>query len=167
MDIATTITAHGFDWQLVDDNGERQLAGDSGLHTAVCVSLFSDARANRDHKLPHNQTDRRGWCGEEHVIDEGEQWGSHLWLAVPNKLTDDARELAEYSAKKSLQHLVQQGVVSRMAITSEWRSTSAANERLALRIQLYKPEQLAPVYDVTWGTTIARGNLPTEFGTTL
>ena len=40
------------------------LATEEGLYTAVVISLFTDARADKDDELPAGENDsRRGWWG--------------------------------------------------------------------------------------------------------
>jgi phage gp46-like protein len=125
------------------------------LQTAVILSLFTDRRAGRDDKLPLHQTDRRGWVGDEFMADEGDAWGSALWLVYSGKSTADVLERARFAAQEALAWLVRDGIASRVDVTAEW--VGARGDRLAVRPSIYKPDQVRPVYDVLWGTTITRG----------
>ncbi|WP_069353850.1 phage GP46 family protein [Burkholderia cenocepacia] len=139
----------------------RALELDDSLCTAVILSLFCDRRADADTILPHNQTDRRGWCGDEFAApssdaprDESDEWGSHLWLCYVSKSSADVLERARFAAWESLQWMVRTDVASRVDVTATW--TGAADERLALRPRIYQGESDRPVYDVLWGTTLRR-----------
>lgn len=135
------------------------LALEDGLQTAVIISLFTDSRAGRDDLLPLNQTDRRGWVGDEFMggAQQGaraDAWGSALWLVYISKVTPDVLERARFAAQEALAWLVQGGIVSRVVVTAQW--AGPALDRLAIRVAIYKPQELAPVYDVLWGTTLRR-----------
>ena len=134
------------------------LALEDGLQTAVILSLFTDSRADRDAVLPLNQTDRRGWVGDEFMSDaqaaRQDAWGSALWLVYISKVTPDVLERARFAAQEALAWLVRDGIASRVVVTAQW--AGPALDRLALRCAIYKPDQLQPVYDVLWGTTLRR-----------
>lgn len=129
------------------------------LATAITISLFSDRRATADDALPLHETDRRGWVGEAFVgADAGadvDPWGSRLWLIYAGKVQAEPLELARYAAKEALQWLVRDGIASKVDATASWVGPRA--DRLALRAQVWKPDQVQPVYDVLWRTTITRG----------
>lgn len=128
------------------------------LQTAVIVSLFTDARAGRDDKLPLNQTDRRGWIGDEFMVDDFDSrpdpWGSLLWLVYITKTTTDVLEAARFAAQESLDWMVRTGIASRVTVTAQW--AGARMDRLALRVSITRTGQVQPVYDVLWGTTFTR-----------
>jgi phage gp46-like protein len=134
------------------------LALEDGLQTAVIISLFTDSRADRDAVLPLNQADRRGWVGDEFMGDapgaRADAWGSALWLVYISKVTPDVLERARFAAQEALAWLVRDGIASRVVATAQW--AGPALDRLALRCAIYKPDQLAPVYDVLWGTSLRR-----------
>jgi phage gp46-like protein len=128
------------------------------LSTAVIISLFTDRRAGRDDVLPLNQTDRRGWVGDEFMADDfdtrEDAWGSILWLCYFTKTTTDVLERARFGAQESLAWLVAAGIASRIEVTTQW--AGALQDRLAVRPTIYKPGQVEPVYDVLWGTSLRR-----------
>lgn len=132
------------------------LALEDTLQTAIVISLFTDARAGQDDHLPRGQTDKRGWCGEEFVAPDAAPWGSKLWL-LPAKAMPDVLERARFAAQEALAWLVPAGLAQRVSVDAQWHGSSAANQRLALRIAIYRGGQIKPVYDVLWGTSIARG----------
>jgi phage gp46-like protein len=131
---------------------------EDGLQTAIIISLFTDARADRDAVLPLRQTDRRGWVGDEFMPDSqgtrADLWGSALWLVYISKVTPDVLERARFAALESLDWLVRDGIASRVEVTAQW--AGPRNDQLALRVGIYKPDQIAPVYDVLWGTSLRR-----------
>lgn len=141
----------------VDQLATYALALEDTLNTAVILSLFTNRRAGRDDKLPLGQTDRQGWVGEEFTSSgfdaRADEWGSALWL-LNGKATGDVLEHARFAAQEALAWLVRDEIVSRIVVTAEW--VGERRDRLAVRPQLYKPDQVRPVYDVLWGTSIRR-----------
>lgn len=127
------------------------------LATAVVLSLFTDRRATRDDVLPHNQSDRRGWVGEEFVAPDFDNrpdtWGSGLWL-LAGKAVPEVLEHARFAAQEALAWMVRDGIASRVEVTAQW--VGERQDRLAVRPTIYQPDVVAPVYDVLWGTSIRR-----------
>jgi phage gp46-like protein len=135
------------------------VALEGGLATAVILSLFTDARAGADDTLPHGQTDRRGWAGDEFMPAATGQdaWGSLLWLLYAGKVTPDIPERARYYAAAALDWLVRDGIASRVDVAATWvRGASGIADRLAIRPTIWQPGQVSPVYDVLWGTGLTR-----------
>ena len=128
------------------------------LATAVILSLFTDKRAGRDDVLPRGATDRRGWVGDEYMhegFDAGaDAWGSALWLVYGGKVLDDVLERARFAAQEALDWLVRDEIASRVSVSTLWAGDR--QERLAVRPTIYQAQQERPVYDVLWGTSIAR-----------
>ncbi|HEX7866531.1 MAG TPA: phage GP46 family protein [Variovorax sp.] len=126
--------------------------------TAIVISLFTDARAGRDDKLPMNQTDRRGWVGDEFMGQtfdaRGDRWGNLLWLYYVSKVQTDLLEAARFTAKESLDWMLRDGIASRVDVTTLWTGPQA--DRLAVRPTIYRPGETRPVYDVLWGTSLRR-----------
>ncbi|MFI5443666.1 phage GP46 family protein [Polaromonas sp. UC242_47] len=128
------------------------------LATPIILSLFTDARASLDDMLPANETNRRGWVGDEFMAssatDQRDDWGTLLWLYYTGKVTDDVLGMVEFTCKEGLRWLIRAGIASRVDVTALW--TGEGLDRLAVRPQIYKPNQVTPVYDVLWGTSIRR-----------
>lgn len=128
------------------------------LQTAIILSLFTDARASVDDKLPLNETNRRGWVGDEFMSDgfsdRADNWGNLLWLCYIGKVTENVLEFARFTAAESLAWLKRDGIASRVTVTTLW--TGEASDRLAVRPQIFKPGQVSPVYDALWGTSARR-----------
>lgn len=138
----------------VDRLATYSLQLEDTLSTAIILSLFTDRRAGVDDRLPARETDRRGWIGDEVMGAGGETWGSGLWLCGTGKATDDVLERARFEAQEALAWLVRDGIASRIEVTAEW--VGERGDRLAVRPVVYQPDQVAPVYDVLWGTSIRR-----------
>jgi phage gp46-like protein len=141
------------------------LALESGLATAVLISLFTDGRALPDDELPLGQTERRGWVGDEFMgaadteaaPQSNDGWGSLLWLVLTGKAAPDVPERARFYASQALAWMVRDGVVGRVDVVAQWVPTKAgARDRLALRVTLWEPGEARPVYDVLWGTGLQR-----------
>lgn len=129
------------------------------LSTAVILSLFSDRRAGPDDVMPLHQKDRRGWVGDEFMAEDFDprvdSLGSLLWLCYVTKTTTDVRERARFAAQEALAWMKRDGIASRIEITTEWAGSRL--DRLAVRPTIYKPGQVAPVYDVLWATSLRKG----------
>lgn len=146
------------------------LALEGGLATAVIVSLFTDRRAGPDDALPPGVTDRRGWVGDEFMPPAdtsvgttrgSDAWGSLLWLLLQGKATVDVLERARFAAQEALAWLVRDGIASRVDVTAQWvpgtgGARGGAPDRLAIRPTIWQPDQVRPVYDVLWGTSVER-----------
>lgn len=96
----------------------NDLARDDGLQTAVLLSLFTDRAAEEGDVLPDEETDRRGWWGDEFADDAGDRIGSRLWLLARSKRTDDVLARAEEYARESLQWLIDDKVAERIEVTA-------------------------------------------------
>lgn len=97
-----------------------QMDTDTGLQTAVFLSLFTDARAQDDDELPGGSTDRRGWFGDSFADTAGDRFGSRLWLLYREKQTDQVLERARGYARESLQWLIDDGVASSVDVAASW-----------------------------------------------
>ena len=148
------------------------------LQSAVLISVFCDARAGKDDVLPRGQTDRRGWPGSELVRPlyqnasgqagnntlsrRAREVGSLLWLYLISKTTLTILELARFACWESLQWMVETKVAQRIEVFAAWiddagrtdSASSAPQNRLSLRIQIYKPNIQSAVYDVVWAFTL-------------
>lgn len=142
----------------IDQLATYALELEDTLQTAIIISLFTDKRASVDDKLPLNETNRRGWAGDEFMADgfspARDDWGTLLWLCYIGKVEGDVPGFAEFTCKEGLQWLVRDGIASRVNVTAEWVGERA--DRLAVRPQIFKPQQVTPVYDVLWGTSVRR-----------
>lgn len=138
----------GAEW-LLDSN---LLAEDDSMDTAIIISLFTDRQADTDDKLPHGQTDRRGWWGDAYlpalVDGRTDHIGSRLWL-LDGKRTPQNLILARQYAEEALAWMIADGVASAIAVaTSYVRDTI-----LRLGVAVTRPDGalLRRRYDVVWG----------------
>jgi phage gp46-like protein len=127
------------------------LALEDTLQTAIGLSLFSDGRAGDGEGIGLPSGDRRGWVGDE-FQDGGDSFGGLLWLVLSGKVMDDVLARAKFYATEALGWMVRDGIAANVVVDVAW-----VNDRLTIRPQIYKADQLAPVYDVLWGTTLRRG----------
>lgn len=93
------------------------LQSGSDVVTAVLISLFTDRVANADDDIPDGSDDPRGWWG-----DAGQKYkiGSRLWLLDRVKQTDEVLKLARDYATEALQWLIDDGVVAKFTVLTEW-----------------------------------------------
>jgi phage gp46-like protein len=111
------------------------LQADDGLLTAVVVSLFSDARAPRDVRLPAESTDRRGFWGDSFAQLAGDQTGSLLWLLDRELNIERTRAQLEERARDALAWLVEDGIATRVDAVGEILDDDLA----ALQVEIYEP----------------------------
>lgn len=123
--------------------GGADLASDSGLGTAIVLSLFTNARALDDDELPPGETDRRGWWGNILSRFEGDRFGSRLWLLARRKQTTETLNEARGMAQEALAWLVEDGIALRVEVTSEWLRMGV----LALRATVQLTTGAAETFD--------------------
>lgn len=116
------------------DAATGDLVRDDGLFTAVVISLFSDARAERDDPLPAAGQPRRGWWGD--ALDPARPWGSKLWLLQREKCTAATAARARAYAAQALQWLLDDRIAARIDVTAE---AITAEHRIALAVTLTRP----------------------------
>lgn len=132
-------------------SGSR-FAEDSGLRTAVIVSLFTDGLADAFDEIPDTSTNRRGYWGDVFPDVEGDEIGSKVWLLQRSILTDENVRRLQSSAKACLQWAVEDGVADRVvAVASRQHLTMAA-----LEVAVYKGAN--PVFQDRWAVEFAGGS---------
>lgn len=92
------------------------VAQDTGLRTAVIMSLLSDRLANVGDELPGGGTDRRGWWADAWSSVDGDRFGSRLWLLAREKDLAIVRNKAETYAREALTWLIEDGVASAVSV---------------------------------------------------
>lgn len=128
-----------------------RLATDDGLRTAILISLFTDARARADDRLPDKGADPRGWWGNAFSPVAGRELGSRLWLLNREKLTAETVERARGYAVEALAWLKDDGIVSALAVDA----ARIGNQSLALKVTVDRPEGPArQVYDFVWEASL-------------
>ena len=128
--------------------GDDGLQADPGLHTAVLLSLFTDRRAADDDAIPDNSTDQRGWWADAVAEEDGDLFGSRLWLQSREKLTASVIQRAEEYAREALQWLVDDGVASSVSVEAE----RIATNKLGFLVRIQRPDgsQETMRFDQLW-----------------
>ena len=124
------------------------LAQDEGLYTAVIISLWTDARARDDDRLPLGQTDRRGWWGDSYPVVERDRFGSRLWLLRASKQLQESLNLARAYAEEALAWLVTDGVARKVEVET-W---IVRFEVMGLLARIYRPDGTnVPIrFEILW-----------------
>lgn len=86
------------------------------LHTAICISLFTDARAQEDD-LPDGE-ENRGYWGDI-ALPAGESLGSKLWLLQRRKITGEVVLKARDYAADAVAWMVDSGAVQAVNVESQ------------------------------------------------
>lgn len=121
-----------------DGHGDIMQSGtdlltDDSIETAVIISLFTDRRAAPGDVIPDGTDNRRGWWGDTYSETPT---GSRLWLLSREKELESVLLRAEQYAAEALQWLIDDDLVSAIAITA----TNPADGELALRIDITLPD---------------------------
>jgi phage gp46-like protein len=131
MGIALELYEYGGD---ISRDG-ADLVTDSGLETAVFISLFTDRRAEEDDELPGNKKDRRGWWADAFSEIENDQYGSRLWLLAREKTLASTLERAKEYAREALAWMIEDGVASKITVEAE----RVRGYILGLSVEIEKP----------------------------
>lgn len=103
------------------------LAIDTGLNTAVAISLLSDRQAAADDFIPDGTGDRRGWFGDlpsDGTTPEAQATdliGSRLWLLSREKRTQDTLNRAQGYGLEALQWLIDDGVAQTVTFAPQYQ----------------------------------------------
>ena len=106
------------------------------LARAVVNSLFSWARAEDDDERPTES--KMGWWADSYS-DEGDKFGSRLWLLMRSSLTAETLALAEEYAQEALQWLIEDRIASEIAVRAEIEGA----DRLNLQVEVVRPDEKA------------------------
>lgn len=117
-----------FDLDLADGD----LATDSGLKTAVIVSLFTDRRAEPADALPDGSGDRRGWWADAWPARERDRIGSRLWLLSREKELPEVRRRAEDYAREALQWLIDDRIAQAVRVEATTRDGDILHLRIVI-----------------------------------
>jgi phage gp46-like protein len=105
---------------------------ESGLETAVYISLFTDQRANSDDPID-DVNDKRGWWGDTLETD-GDKIGSKLWQLYRQKITTEVLAKIKEYIEDCLQWMIDDGVVADVEAIVERNSL----DRVYTEIKLYR-----------------------------
>ncbi len=101
------------DWSL---NGPM-LATGNDLETAMLISLFTDRMAQPGDAIADGTDDPRGWWADDDV-----PIGSRMWLLSRSKQTRETLQRAYDYLAEALAWLIDDGVVARFDVTTQWVS---------------------------------------------
>jgi phage gp46-like protein len=116
------------------------LAVGGDLETAVLLSLFTDARAADDDRLPGMKEDRRGWWAAP--------MGSRLWLLAREVATNEVRLRAQDYCRDALQWMIEDGVADQIEVTAEY-AAPPDQRRLEIEVVIYRNGNL--IFARRWG----------------
>lgn len=105
------------DWVLIG----AQIQSGNDLQTVLLISLFTDREADPDDIIPDGSTNPRGWVGD---VGQPYKIGSKLWLLSRAKQTKDTLARANSYIADALKWMLDDGVVARFDITTEWTRAS-------------------------------------------
>lgn len=111
MDLALVLSPDGTRFDLAVDGYD--LATESGLRSALILSLYTDRRAEPDDVLPDGSANRRGWWADPKL-------GSRLWLLARSKETDDVLSRAREYASEALAWMLEEKIVRAVDVRAEW-----------------------------------------------
>ena len=133
---------------LVFDLLTQDLETESGVRTAVIISLFSDRRANDDDVLPDpNSTDKRGWWGDLAPPDvDGDQIGSRLWLLSREKTIASTIPKTKGYITESLEWMLEDKIAKKVEVEVE-RQGTPGNDILAFAVAIHMPDDSIYTYD--------------------
>jgi phage gp46-like protein len=127
---------------------------DTGLLTAVIVSLFTDRLAEPGDILPDNNGPR-GWWGDGY---NGYLIGSRLWLLRRSTLTQATLNLAQDYATEALQWMIDDGVVGAVVVVATQTGINSASLAVTLT-----QAGASNTYKLAWrnqaATNVAAANL--------
>lgn len=140
-DVGVVWTGSYGDWGV--SNGG--LAVDSGLESAVLLSLFTDRLATPDFVPPDGSKDRRGHWSDTY---ESSPLGSNLWQlerAVKSNATAVLAQARTYCLE-ALQWLIDDQVVASIAVMTAWVSATT----LGIAIVITAPNGSTQTFDYAW-----------------
>lgn len=112
----------------------RPVGGDlereSGLASAVLISVFSDRRIDADPLRPLEVQDLRGWWGE----DPRDPFGSRLWTLARGRVNAETAARAQDAVRESLEWMISNGIARRIDVSATW----SARGLLALEIGILR-----------------------------
>jgi phage gp46-like protein len=125
------------------------LATDGGIHTAVCVSLFSWRRAEAGYVPPAGSSpELMGWWADTYTTTP---IGSRLWQLRRAVKTDETTLLrrAEDICLEALQWLVDDGVASGVSVQCFWNGPTT----ILISVVVEQPGNATLGFNFSWAWT--------------
>lgn len=113
------------------------------LETSVLISLFTDRQAGPDDVIPDGTSNPRGWWGD---LGQDYPIGSHIWLRLRSKQIDQTLALVRGDIAQALQWMIDDGVVARLDITTEWQGAGF----LAASVTLHRADGTTQALRYSW-----------------
>lgn len=137
---AALVNRYGYFYLHLDG---ADLATESGLRTAVILSLFTDRRALPTDIIPDGTTDRRGHWSDSYLAQPGDLEGSRLWLLDREKVQPEVLRRAEDYTREALEWMQDDGVVKQVVVVA-W---TTGVEDLNIRASLTKPDGIEVTFE--------------------
>ncbi len=128
------------------------LARSELLNTAVLISLFTRRAAEPGDVLPDPRSLKEGWWADPYEKVESHRMGSRLWLLRRSKATQSVLNLAREYALQALQWMIEDGIAQSIEVEVERQDM----ERLAFKVEILKPDDVAPRWVGTWNAHLAQ-----------
>lgn len=127
-----------FDFPLILDGADRAVNGrrEKRLARAVINSLFTWARARPGDVLPTPESPRMGWWGDTYAPQNGDRFGSRLWLLGRETLTVHTPPKARDLAKEALDWLVSDGIADQVQV----EAVRIGTDTLGMRVLVDEPD---------------------------
>ncbi len=129
-------------WNTETFEGDIQFSGgdlvrELGLETAAMMSIFTEQRAEAGDELPdQNNSDLRGWWGDQISDYTDDKIGSKLWLLQRSKTIKDILVKAKTYIENCLQWMIDDEVIAGLEVTTERIERQDGTSLLAASISL-------------------------------
>jgi len=130
------------------------LRTESGLRSAVIVSLFTDRRAAPGDEIPDGSNDRRGSWHDNFLDDENDLQGSRLWLLSREKELPQVLIRAREYAEEALKWLVDDGVAEHITVLASHVRAGVIGLHIVIRL-LESSEIYEDVFDYSYNKEAA------------
>jgi len=140
----------GYNADLVIENGD--LKDDSGLETAVLISLFTDKRATLE-ELPTGEQSQKGWWADQISTPSDDQIGSLLWTLDRSKINESTVVAVEDLAKKALQWMIEDGLAKSVEVSAE----ISDSQRVNFAVAITRPDGKDVTFEVFWNAQALKG----------
>ena len=136
------------------DSDTNDVTSDSGLETAILISLFSDQRASADDVIPDSSIDDfRGWWGDALI---GFNIGSKLWLLGRSATVETLPSEIEEYTNAALQWMIADGVAK--AIETKTVRSGTYHLKSTVTIQRSESIDITFTYYYNWKSQTVGGS---------
>lgn len=118
---------------------------DDGLETAVLISLFSDSRSTLE-QLPPEFTFQRGYWGDMYAENNGDKYGSLLWLYEREKQTVEILSKIDETSRNALQWMIDDGIAKEVDV----QASHPRPEFTLLEVKITKPDGNIYAFKTLW-----------------